>query len=258
MTPATAAPRGFARGFFLLLAGALGAGLVWLAPPSARAALWAASLGLVSLLAAGLLVRMERRTRALEAQYHGALDIMSRIIDSVERYAENHSRRVAEASMEVARALGCSEDEVEDIRVAALLHDLGKLDLPVDALATAAGLTPGELADAGFYGRPAGSAGRGALRLVMPMVACCQERWDGTGRRALRGREIPLGARIIAVADAYDALVTDRPYQKGRTAEEAHAALLGASGAQFDPLVVDVFLRLRGTAAVEIPEARAA
>jgi HD-GYP domain-containing protein (c-di-GMP phosphodiesterase class II) len=254
---APAAPR-IARALSVLVAGAGTGGLVWLAPAAARPWLWAGSLALVSLLAAGLLVAMERRVRALERSYHGALDIMSRVIDSVERYAENHSRRVAENSMEVARALGCPETEVDDIRVAALLHDLGKLDIPAEALAAAAGLTPTELADAGFFGRPDPRAGRGALGLVVPMVACCQERWDGTGRRALRGREIPLGARIIAVADAYDALVTDRPYQKGRTAEEAHAALLGASGAQFDPLVVDVFLRLRGTAAVEIPEARAA
>ena len=258
MTPAPAAPRSLSRALSVLIAGASAGTLVWLAPAAARGVLWGATLALLSLLAAGLLVAMERRTRSLQHAYHGAVDIMSRIIDSVERYAENHSRRVAENSMEVARALGCAEDEVEDIRVAALLHDLGKLDLPADALAAAAGLTPGELADAGFYGRPDASTGRGALRLVVPMVACCQERWDGTGRRALQGREIPLGARIIAVADAYDALVTDRPYQKARSAEEAHAALLGASGTQFDPLVVDVFLRLRGTPAMEVPEARAA
>jgi len=246
MTAVAATPGRSRRAIVGLIAGAAALALVFLAPTSDRPYLWAGAFGLSAVLAGALLVTLERRRRALEQAYRGALDIMSRIIDSVERYAENHSRRVAESAIEVARALGCSEAEIEDIRVAALLHDLGKLDIPLEALAAAAGLTPAELMEAGFYGRAGTGAGSGALRLVVPMVACCQERWDGTGRRALRGREIPLGARIIAVADTYDSMVTDRPYQKGRTQEEAHAALLGASGAQFDPLVVDVFLRMRG------------
>lgn len=233
----------------LLLGAACACALVLLGPPSARAVLWGGALGLISLLAGARLVAVERRARTLEEAYRGTLDIMSRLVDSVERYSENHSRRVAESSVEVAHVLDCSEAEVEDIRVAALLHHLAKLDIPAEALAEAAGLAPEELDEIGPRGRRESRTkreARGTLRSVIPIVACCQERWDGTGRRSLRGAEIPLGARIIAIADTYDAIVTDRAYQKGRTEDEALAALQEASGTQFDPRAVEVFVRLRG------------
>jgi HD-GYP domain-containing protein (c-di-GMP phosphodiesterase class II) len=245
----------------VLLGTACATATVLLAPPSARALLWVGSLTVVSVFAGLLLGRIERRTDALDEAYRGTLDIMSRLIDSAERHPENHSRRVAESSVEVAHVLGCSQAEVEDVRVAALLHDLGKLDIPAEALAEAAGLAPEELDEIGLHGRRGGRTerdARGALRRVIPMVACCQERWDGTGRRSLRGPEIPLGARILAVADAYDTIVTDRAYQRGRTHEEALAALREASGTQFDPRVVEVFLALRAEPAGSLLASRAA
>jgi HD-GYP domain-containing protein (c-di-GMP phosphodiesterase class II) len=210
-------------------------------------------LGICALMLAtlaGLLYRRrERRTRALEEAYRGTLDLMSRLIDSAAAHSGNHSRRVAESSVEMAQALGLSATEVEDVRVAALLHDIGGLDVPAEALGKAAGLTPEEwddVAGLALQGGRAVPAVGGTLRHALPMVTCLQERWDGTGQRALEGREIPLGARIIAVADAYDAMVTDRAYRKGRTHEEALGLLRDSSGSQFDPVVVEVFLQLHG------------
>lgn len=223
---------------------------------------WGASLALGAVFAGVLVRRSERRTRAFHEAYRGTLDLISRLIDSVERFSENHSRRVAEYSVEVALALGLTDAEVEDVRVSAFLHDIGRLDVPAEALARAAGLTPEELDDVGVYGPAKGRVRRtlgGTLRHVVPIVTRHLERWDGTGRRALKGTDIPLGARIIAVADAYDTMVTDRPYRKGVTRDLALATLHEASGAQFDPRVIDVFLRLRGTdGAAADPAARAA
>lgn len=210
--------------------------------------IWGGSLLLTALIAGGLHRGKVLRTRAIEEAYRGTLELMSRLIDSMEIHSGNHSRRVAESSVEMALALGLPGTEVEDVRVAALLHDIGRLDIPSEALGKAAGITPEEWNDdAGTrstVARPVRAVG-GTLRQALPMVSCHQERWDGTGRRGLQGREIPLGARIIAVTDAYDAMVTDRAYRKGRTHDEALELLREASGSQFDPLVVEVFLRLQ-------------
>jgi HD-GYP domain-containing protein (c-di-GMP phosphodiesterase class II) len=86
----------------------------------------------------------------------------------------------------------------------------------------------------------------GILKHVLPLVAYHHERWDGTGYRGLRGEDIPLGARIIAVADTYDAIMTDRAYRKGQTREQATRIVQEASGTQFDPQVVEVFMQLYG------------
>ena len=210
---------------------------------------WACFLVLTSYLVGSLYEVRQRQVRELKDAYRGILEIMSRLIDSVDRYTENHSRRVAEYSVEVARTLGLSETEVEDIRVGAFLHDIGKVDVSAEVLGKAAGLTPEEMDEMRGHvdkgERLVRSVG-GILRHVLPMVAYHHERWDGTGYKAFQGEEIPLGARIIAVADTYDAIVTDRAYRKGRSPAQAIEILQEASGTQFDPLVVEVFVRLRG------------
>ena len=241
--------RRWSAGTAVLLGAAFLAAVSFPAPHSARDRVVGGALLLVTILAGLLLVRIERRARALEDAYRGALEIAARLIDSLERYSENHSRRVAESAVEMALALGLTGTDVEDVRVGGLLHDLATLDIPAESLALAAGIAPEELEETGLRphrdARP-GRAPGGTLRRVIPMVACSRERWDGTGRRSLRGPEIPLGARIIAVADAYDSMVTDRAHRKGRTHEEALTALQEASGTQFDPQAVAAFLRLRG------------
>jgi putative nucleotidyltransferase with HDIG domain len=210
---------------------------------------WACFLILASFLIGSLYDVKGRQVRELEDAYRGILEIMSKLIDSADRYTENHSRRVADYSVEMARRLGLSETEVEDIRVGAFLHDIGKVEISADVLGKAAGLTPEEMDEMRGHvdkgERLVRSVG-GILRHVLPMVAYHHERWDGTGYKALQGEEIPLGARIIAVADTYDAIVTDRAYRKGRTRQQAFEILQEGSGSQFDPLVVEVFLQLYG------------
>ena len=214
---------------------------------------WGCFLVLTAFLVGSLYEEKEAQFRDIQQAYQGILELMSKFIDSVDRYTENHSRRVATFAVEMARALGLAEAEVENIRVGAYLHDIGKVDISADVLRKAAGLTPEEMSEMKRHvevgERMVRSMG-GILKHVIPMVAYHHERWDGTGYKGLKGEEIPLGARIIAVADTYDAIVMDRAYRKGRTPAQAMKIILDASGTQFDPMIVAVFMEL-----YEIPDA---
>jgi len=214
---------------------------------------WGCFLVLTAFLVGSLYEEKEQQFRDIQQAYQGILELMSKFIDSVDRYTENHSRRVATFAVEMARALGLSEAEVENIRVGAYLHDIGKVDISADVLRKAAGLTPEEMNEMKRHvevgERMVRSMG-GILKHVIPMVAYHHERWDGTGYKGLQGDLIPLGARIIAVADTYDAIVMDRAYRKGRTPAQAMKIIRDASGTQFDPMIVAVFIDL-----YEIPEA---
>jgi len=211
---------------------------------------WACFLVLTSYLVGSLYEEKEQQFRDIQQAYQGILELMSKFIDSVDRYTENHSRRVAAFAVEMARALGLPEHEVENIRVGAYLHDIGKVDISTDVLRKAAGLTPEEMEEMRRHvdvgERMVRSMG-GILKHVIPMVAYHHERWDGTGYKGLQGEEIPLGARLIAVADTYDAIVMDRAYRKGRTPRQAMKIIREASGSQFDPMVVELFVQLYDT-----------
>jgi putative nucleotidyltransferase with HDIG domain len=215
---------------------------------------WGMILVLTSFVVGTLYEQRASQVRDLEDAYRGILEILPRLIDAVDQQTENHSRRVAGYAVEMARTLGLHETVIEDVRVGALLHDIGKVDINAEVLRKAAALTPDELTEMQRHvvtgERMVRSMG-GILKHVIPMVAFHHERWDGMGYKGLAGRDIPLGARIIAVADTYDAIVCDRPYRKGRTREEALNILREGSGRQFDPRVVDVFLDLYAPASEE-------
>ena len=210
---------------------------------------WACFLVLTSYLVGSLYEQKEAQLREIRDAYQGIIEIMSKLIDSVDRYTENHSRRVAEFASEVARAMGLKDSEVEDIRIGAFLHDIGKVDVSTEVLRKAARLTEEEFAEMKGHvekGEVMVRSMGGILKHVIPMVAFHHERWDGKGYKGLCGADIPLGARIIAVADTYDAIVIDRAYRKGRTHEQAVRIIAQESGRQFDPKVVEVFLKLYG------------
>jgi putative nucleotidyltransferase with HDIG domain len=210
---------------------------------------WACFLVLTSYLVGSLYEQKESQLLEIRDAYQGIIEIMSKLIDSVDRYTENHSRRVAEFASEVARAMGLKDSEVEDIRIGAFLHDIGKVDISTEVLRKAARLTDEEFAEMRRHvdkGEVMVRSMGGILKHVIPMVAFHHERWDGKGYKGLRGEDIPLGARIIAVADTYDAIVIDRAYRKGRTHEQAVRIIAQESGRQFDSRVVEVFLRLYG------------
>jgi putative nucleotidyltransferase with HDIG domain len=216
---------------------------------------WGGFLLLTSYLVGSLYEEKQRQVAEIQAAYQGILEIMTKFIDSVDHYTQNHSRRVADYAVEVARALGLGETEVEDIRVGAWLHDIGKVDISMDVLRKAAGLTPEELEEMRRHvetGEKMVRSMGGILKHVIPMVAYHHERWDGTGYHGLTGPEIPVGARVIAVADTFDAIVSDRPYRRAKSHVEAINVIRQETGRQFDPEVVEEFLKLYAVAPPDV------
>jgi HD-GYP domain-containing protein (c-di-GMP phosphodiesterase class II) len=140
--------------------------------------------------------------------------------------------------------MGVNTDRIDDIRAAALLHDIGKLDISRDLLYKAARLTSEEyetvqqhVAKGIDLLQPVG----GSLRRVIPIILAHHDKFDGSGYNPTRGEDIPLEARIIAVADVYDALTSDRPYRKAMSPFDARDVIAKGAGTEFDPGVVDAF-----------------
>ncbi len=158
----------------------------------------------------------------------------------------DHAQRMIQLAEETARYLGRSEEEVHLIRLAALLHDIGKIGIPDAILHKPGPLTSDEWAIMRSHpeiGRTILEQTGGILRLLSNIVVAHHERWDGTGYPAqLSGDTIPLGARILSVVDSYDAMISQRAYREPRPIEEAKAELQRCAGSQFDPQVVSAFL----------------
>ena len=158
-----------------------------------------------------------------------------------------HGRHVGRYARFLAEAMGVPDSEVRSIEWGGVLHDLGKTLVSEDILLKPAPLTPQEWER--MRQHPATGAdiatALGFLDEAGRYVRYHHERFDGTGYlEGLRGREIPLGSRIIAVVDAYDAMTTERPYRKGRNGAAAIQELLECSGTQFDPTVVASFVEI--------------
>ena len=168
-------------------------------------------------------------------------------IDAKDHYTDGHSRHVAALGVQLARAAGCSRDEVEAVRVGGLLHDIGKIGIPEAILNKPDRLTDAE------WGLMRAHPDIGvriltpiaALGGIIPIVRHHHEHWAGQGYPLrMQGEDIPLGARIIGICDAYDTMVSDRPYRRGLGHREAIARLQARAGTQFDPLLVQRFIAL--------------
>ena len=177
------------------------------------------------------------------------------VIEEVDPYTRRHSIRVAAYAERLARGLGRPESEVESVRVAGLLHDLGKVGQSPALLQKAGRLDVAERRE--IEAHPGAGADIVERIRAFKQVACIvrhhHERPDGQGYPSkLVGDTIPLGSRIVLVADAFDAMTSDRPYRRGMPAERAIAELERHAGTQFDPQVVEVLVRLweRGAFAV--------
>jgi putative nucleotidyltransferase with HDIG domain len=181
--------------------------------------------------------------------YIGVLEIMSKLIESVDRYTEGHSVRVSRLAMDTAIAMGLSRDEVENIRVAGLLHDIGKFEVTTGLISKAASLTDQEREEmskhADLGARLVSRVGP-VLKEAVPIILAHHEFYSVAPGANTHNADIPLGARVVAVADTYDAIVTDRPYRKGRLPWEALEEIRKCAGTQFDPVVVDAFARVVG------------
>ncbi len=168
-------------------------------------------------------------------------------LDAKDHYTEGHSRHVATLGVTLARAVGCSPGEIEAVRIGGLLHDIGKIGVPEALLNKSGGLTDDEWAIVRAHPDIGARilAPLGALQEILPLVRYHHERWDGNGYPLrMQGEAIPLGARILAICDAYDTMVSDRPYRRGIGRADALARLAAAAGTQFDPQLVHLFVAL--------------
>ena len=183
----------------------------------------------------------------LEETYRTTLEALGSALDTRDVGTHAHSRRVVGYSMSIARAHGVPDNQMRDIEHGVLLHDIGKIGIPDGIL-----LKPGRLsAEEWKIMRTHPELGRRLvervpfLRGAVPIVYHHHERWDGTGYPVgLKGELIPLGARVFAVADAFDAMTCDRPYSVAISFEAARVEIQRCAGTHFDPAVVDAFMKV--------------
>ena len=181
----------------------------------------------------------------LEKSYDITLEAMGDALDLRDAETEGHSRRVTAYAIALAREVGLDTEQLRIIARGAFLHDIGKIATPDYILLKPGKLDPGEVE----IMRQHCARGYEMVRKIpfllsaSEIVYAHQETFDGTGYpRGLRGEEIPLGARIFAIADTLDAVTSDRPYRKGRSFAEAREEIGRYSGSQFDPSIVKVFM----------------
>jgi putative nucleotidyltransferase with HDIG domain len=217
--------------------------------------IWGGTLMIAGYLTGSLCDHMTSQVLELRETYNGVLMILRHFI-STDPYTENHSYRVSVYASRIAEALRFSPQRIEDVRAAALLHDIGKLEVSREVLYKAARLTEVETAEIRAHVNrgvailePIG----GSLRRVIPIILAHHDKFDGSGYRPTKGEAIPLESRIIAVADVYDALTSDRPYRKAMSPFEARELIVKGSGTEFDPEVVEAFLAVFRRGEMEVP-----
>ncbi len=207
----------------------------------------ASEVELVSVLSdhAAAAIDNSRLYEKLERSYLSTIVTLSGVVEAKDLYTDKHMKDIAEYSVEIAKKMGLSEKDTENIRKAALLHDLGKVSVPDNILMKAGKLTEDEMEV--IKRHP--TIGAKMIEPVEPLkkareiIKHHQECYDGSGYPdGLKGEDIPLGARIVAVADAFGAMTTNRPYRKSLSVEQAIAELRKYKGIQFDPEIVDIFL----------------
>ena len=191
--------------------------------------------------------RLRSTMQDLERSYDITLEAMGDALDLRDQETEGHSRRVTAYTSTLAQAMGLDADELRIIARGAFLHDIGKIATPDAILLKPGRLTAEEMAIMKQHCERGYEMVRkiSFLRDAAEIVYAHQEQFDGSGYpRGLRGEEIPLGARIFAIADTLDAMTSDRPYRKGTTFAEARDEIVRCAGTQFDPGIVEVFLSI--------------
>jgi putative nucleotidyltransferase with HDIG domain len=198
----------------------------------------------------------EARIVELRQTYYGLLHIL-RQFTAKDKYTENHSYRVSIYSAKIATHLGFNNQRIEDVKSAALLHDIGKLDISRKILYKAARLTQEEYKEMKKHvekGTDLLEPVGGPLSRIIPIILSHHDKYDGSGYHTVGGEEIPLEARIIAVADVYDSLTSDRPYRKAMSPFDAKEIIVKGSGTDFDPEIVEAFVSVFRKGGMEVPE----
>lgn len=200
---------------------------------------------------------LQQSLEELDDTYHATLESLSAALDARDHETEGHSKRVTSLTVAIARAMGVPESELLHIEWGSLLHDVGKIGVSDTILLKPGPLTPAEWEEMRRHPEIGYRMLRGVkfLEGALSIVLYHHERYDGKGYpRGLKDSEIPLGARIFAVADAYDAMTSPRPYRPARTKEEALAEIQQGAGTQFDPEVVEHFLKVIDRQTIRVRE----
>ncbi len=218
--------------------------------------IWGGLLTITAYAMGTLYDNKERHLRDLRRTYFGVLSILQQFISN-DKYTHNHSYRVSIYAATIATQMGFDEEHLDDIRAAALLHDIGKLETSREILHKAAGLTNNEMQEMRDHVKKGGALLEpvgGALYRILPIVLAHHERFDGSGYEAVPGELIPIEARVLAVADAYDTLTSDRPYRRAVTPFDAKEIIVKGKGTNFDPKVVDAFVAAFDARQMDLPE----
>ena len=196
----------------------------------------------------------QRHVREMADLHLATIEALALAIDAKDQTSQSHIRRVQLYAADVAKALGMSENDIQGVKTAALLHDIGKLAVPEHILSKPGPLTPEEFQKIRAHPK-VGADIVSSVPFpypVAPLILSHHERWDGKGYPAgLKGEEIPLGARILSVVDYFDALMAERPYHKAMGFEAAVGLLRQEAGRGLDPTVVDKFIDLLPTLQAE-------
>jgi len=203
--------------------------------------IWSGILIITAYLVSTLRLWTQEAMANLQQAYSGVLSILTKFIQTVDADTEAHSVRVAAWAVRIANELGLKRGPTEELRIAAMLHDVGKIDVSVKLLRKAAALSGDEREEIDKHTmqgaaiiKPIG----GMLVRIADTVEAHHEKYDGSGHRGLKAEEIPLASRIIAVADVFDALLSDRPYRKGMPLDEALQGIVSSAESHFDPRIV--------------------
>lgn len=201
--------------------------------------IWGAFLMLVAILVGTLSEQKEEKIEELKLAYIGVLEILSKYLETGDPVTKSHSVRVADLCIRISQKLKMDSEDIENIRAAALLHDIGKVEIGIDLINKSVGLTEDEKTIVDRHTERSAKlielAGS-VLKNAVPLVIAHHDYYN----EIEEGKIIPLGARILSVADAYDAIVSDRPYRIGKEPWQAIQEIENGAGVQFDPKVVDV------------------
>ncbi len=191
---------------------------------------------------------LEKSNLDLAVAYETTLEGWARTLELRDRETQGHSQRVLDLTLRLARKLGFTDEELVHVQRGALLHDIGKMGVPDHILLKEGTLTEAEwevMHKHPIYAYEMLST-IPFLRKALDIPYCHHEKWDGSGYpRGLKGEEIPLSARIFAIVDVWDALLSDRPYRKAWTQEKTLEYIKSESGIHFDPMVVDAFMQIQ-------------
>lgn len=221
-------------------------------------AVWGGFLVITAYAMGTLYEVKEQGMTELRETYFGVLQILCQVISN-DKYTQNHSYRVSVYGARLAAEMNLPDEQIEDVRAAALLHDIGKLEVSRNILYKSARLSPEEIDEVQAH-LPRGVealrpvAVGGTLRRVLPIILAHHDKFDGSGYHPTKGEDIPVEARIITVADVFDALVSDRPYRKAMSPFEARDIILKGAGTDFDPKVVAAFESAFRAGRMEVPE----